>query len=451
VGWRWSALLVSYYIWTSNAMFFLLVSLLQGPLGLRALFSRQEYYMGKRVNRNTGELEADTSTLCKPMLVRVGALWSTITTERTKFEALPDTGLLGKSFTRVFNMLWYYVVLGLFGSVLLLITFIVGSLVNIVGCTVLFLTTPLWMVAGCVLAMLFHFFLYDYRGDQSTNAALRFLFLRLVWWDILLVGVGSIVTTVVWTALAPVFMLLLCLLGALQFCLHHLYDAFMYCCCVRPRARQPERNSFLSRVVKGPGELRQRFKRVDPQVVMLMLRCLLEREELDVLEEELRQDIDAPLRAYNSMVDGTLSLFLSSPPHLYRPRSQHFSDNQDEAAVGEKQLLQSVARAHGTLDASLRARRNELTKFVATPNWKRGARLTRADMAVLRTDAGRLVRNFYCGRIFPLFAGDQQKLSSFWEKNQLARGDWNGLTRVKLLHLLDSLEPVEEAELHSRY
>jgi hypothetical protein len=63
-----------------------------------------------------GSLCPDPSSRMNTLMSRLRALWRHVRKSRADFENEPETGLLGKSFTRHLNRGWNYVIKGALGS-----------------------------------------------------------------------------------------------------------------------------------------------------------------------------------------------------------------------------------------------------------------------------------------------------------------------------------------------
>ena len=75
---------------------------------------------------------------------RIRALWNHIRLSRERFEAIPDKGLFGKGVQRLLNKFWNYIIIGLFGTTLIIAVnpavCILSSLTSLALCV----TIPIW-------------------------------------------------------------------------------------------------------------------------------------------------------------------------------------------------------------------------------------------------------------------------------------------------------------------
>lgn len=101
------------WCWTWNAMFFFGVVLPWcSPVGLRALLNIEPFMPDLELSQVNGTLFPRKSSLTPTLTSRLISLWRHISKSRTHFETKPDTGFIGKGFTRHINRVWNYVVKG---------------------------------------------------------------------------------------------------------------------------------------------------------------------------------------------------------------------------------------------------------------------------------------------------------------------------------------------------
>ena len=75
---------------------------------------------------------------------RLSALWDHVRRSRRAFESEPETGFLGKSFTRHVNRAWNYALKGALGSAALVLVCVPVCLFVSLGALLLAVTAPLW-------------------------------------------------------------------------------------------------------------------------------------------------------------------------------------------------------------------------------------------------------------------------------------------------------------------
>lgn len=103
------------WCWTWNAMFFFGVVLPWcSPVGLRALLNLEPFMPDLELSQVNGTLFPRKSSLTLTLMSRLISLWRHISKSRTHFETEPDTGFIGKGFTRHINRFWNYVIKGKF-------------------------------------------------------------------------------------------------------------------------------------------------------------------------------------------------------------------------------------------------------------------------------------------------------------------------------------------------
>jgi len=94
---------------------------------------------------------------------RLKAVWTHVAESRAKFEATPDKGLIGKSVSRIFNLIWNYVFVGGVGSASLVVfnsaICLGSSALSLLVCV----TSPAWYPLASVLMHLLFITIYDWE------------------------------------------------------------------------------------------------------------------------------------------------------------------------------------------------------------------------------------------------------------------------------------------------
>ena len=196
VGWRLS-LLYQTSRYTLNAGILAWTWLLWcSPVSLRALFCFEPFKHQYGVDQNTGNIIM-TGPDAPTLVSRLKAVWRTVASSRTKFEAELDIGLISKKVTRVFNVLWNYVVVGVCGTTLVLVFQpVLTALASVVG-IVMLVTWGLWAPAAAILGYASNILLVDSLGYVSYGrhrlSSEGYLpGLRAIVYDIGLAGIGRI-------------------------------------------------------------------------------------------------------------------------------------------------------------------------------------------------------------------------------------------------------------------
>lgn len=180
--WRWFNYFHRTWCWTWNAMFFFGIVLPWcSPVGLRALFSIEPFMPDLELSQVNGTLFPRKSSLTLTLCSRLLTLWRHISKSRTHFETEPDTGFIGKGFTRHVNRLWNYLVKGLFGTLAIVLGFPLLCLtVTAVSLGIAF-TAVLWMPCLTLVVQLSNAIIYDLDSPEATRNRFFVIFQALLW------------------------------------------------------------------------------------------------------------------------------------------------------------------------------------------------------------------------------------------------------------------------------
>lgn len=181
---------------------------------------------------------------------------------RTEFEETPDTGLIGKSCTRIMHLLYWYGVVLVPGLLLIGLGQPIFCVLVCVVCTTLALLWPILAPCLALVAYALKIVLLDTDSpyEQRTNwpflnAPICCCFYRYVTlpltttliFEFGLGGFGMLLWNLLILALSPVVAAVIVVLSMLRFVLASLWDCVIMCLVVRPRARVPSQDTFAAR------------------------------------------------------------------------------------------------------------------------------------------------------------------------------------------------------------
>ncbi len=188
-GWRWVNFFKRTWVYFSNSFFlFGLVIPFASPFSYRALFSYSPFYPEKTVNQTDGTLITDKNTKVLTYCSRLRSIWSNVRESRRKFELIPDKGLIGKSVSRFFNVIWNYGFKGALGSAGLTLIYPVLCLLISTGSLILGLLTPVWYPILSVFHHLAFLFIYDWDHCGRFNLFKIFPFFTVLLIRLALLG-----------------------------------------------------------------------------------------------------------------------------------------------------------------------------------------------------------------------------------------------------------------------
>lgn len=151
------------------------------PVGLRALFCIEPFMPDLELSQVNGTLFPRKSSLTATLCSRLINLWRHISKSRTHFETKPDTGFIGKGFTRHLNRIWNYFFKGLFGTIILVVIFPLVCVTVILTSIFIAVTAVLWMPILTLAVQLTNAFVYDLDCPEQNRNRFFVLFEAVVW------------------------------------------------------------------------------------------------------------------------------------------------------------------------------------------------------------------------------------------------------------------------------
>jgi len=415
-GWRLAAMGVLVLEAGNNGLYWLFVSLIYGPLGICALCSPNAYYPQMEVNPRTGELEKNTNLKMESMCSRLSALWTGIMQSRRNFEEMGDRGILGKSTSRPFNLVWNYLFRGFLGTLLLIIGQPLLTLLHIPICLVMILTPVLWAPVSAVLGYLACILVYDWVNPRSPHYCLPLAFGLLL----AVFGLVTFLFSVVLVVLMPVLNVVVMLLRLLLNFLWAFYDAFIFCFVIRSRARVPVSDSFTGRRIAGPGLSANYYFQISPAIALVILQETLEVNELQVHQDHLTDLAKQPLKDLRE----ALRLYIQAPFGLDKVTLAK------EFNIGEReQILEQAENSHVSEVRRIFGDRRRIMSECCGIGYhqRRLVRQSQADFLRTQEAGSKLIQEFAEKRWLPLLS--EQQAQELWDSKDLSPGDWVGLTR----------------------
>ncbi|GIX77959.1 uncharacterized protein CEXT_493501 [Caerostris extrusa] len=180
--WRWINYCYRTYSWMWNAMFiFGIIIPWCSPVSLRALFCIRPFIPDLEINQIDGTLYPRKSSLTHTLCSRLFLLWRHISKSRTEFESRPDTGFIGKGFSRHLNRLWNYFIKGALGTLLIVFFFplICFSVSFFSLCVAAF--AAVWIPVVTLVFHLVMVFIYDFDSPGLSRNKVCMVVEALLW------------------------------------------------------------------------------------------------------------------------------------------------------------------------------------------------------------------------------------------------------------------------------
>ena len=252
--------------------------------GIKALFLI-ELYRDLSVNSN-GILYPCSRTYTFPRSVYNLISW--IEDSRTKFENSPDTGILGKGISRIFNLFLNYVIrLGIIG--LLLITlYPLFIIANIFICLGLIIISPIITILWIILDYIFSSTIYNrYNTSKFLNI------LRIIIKDFLMNTVLQFILCCLCLIIQPLLSLFFIIYAHIHYILRYFYD-FCFYYILKYLGKVPLTDSCIAWRISGPHLFRERFYDITNRDLMSLVIAEIEKMVMHNYTKNMENILDGP-------------------------------------------------------------------------------------------------------------------------------------------------------------
>ncbi|CAD8119201.1 unnamed protein product [Paramecium sonneborni] len=414
--WKFYLIIVRYFAWTANVIFWLFANGISGPLGIRALFQCNVFYPDVEINSRTGVVR-HTNYSVTPVVVHMANVCKGMNQSRRDFENSPDTGFFGKNCARICNYVEVYffrfLIVGIIG-VLIVIPILI--LANFTISLVLALTAWAWIPIVLILTYLFQLFIYDFDcSDREQwnifSTPLWFPLLRNTF-DFIVKGVlNLIINLLLCLVILPLGSLFMIIFGHFRYVFRSLYDCLMILF-VKCLGRVPATENWLAWKISGPGISRQYYFTIKNEEVLILVAGKLEKCILTEYQKRVEGEIYAPQKQVQTVMNNFFSVFGAS---------YSFHDN------GCDKLKYS-------LDQQICKRISIL------PSISNNIRFNESELIVIRM----LIKQFIKNQI-----NLKDMKNYIWKHFQVQKGDYNELTSQILKECFGHqvLTPLEDIDL----
>jgi len=422
--WRWGNFFKRTWSWFCNYSFtYLVIIPWCSALSFRSLLCLEPFYPDLEVSQKDGSLHKKESSKTETIFSRVKAIWNHVAEARARFESQPDRGFLGKALLRHFNRFSNYVVKGFIGTLITIIFLPILCILVSGGSLVLALLGPVIVPVFSLVAHLLGIVLYDFETNSFWNAVIPNIF-----WNILVLGIlQPLISLGVSFVVCPLTALILAVFAVSRKTTRKVWDTVMYFLFIWKRAKVPSENSFVVRRTAGPGMASRHFYQIKAEQALIALEAQMERQELCVFEEEMKDLINSPLEEYKSFITTTM---------------KPFGVCVDGGRTGVyKNLDDRTDTLLNTLESKVTKRKEQLR--IETPDHM--IKMTENELKVALGRGVEMVKEFYPNRVIKRTKGGAKK---FWEEHDLRSDDWIGLTsHLYSITFFDQiLTPLQEAD-----
>lgn len=439
-GWRLKIVGNETEAFFKNGLYRVIVSnLWNGPVGLKALFSKSPFYGQKMMDERTGKIVADPNSQTSTFTQNLKDIWQDVATSREEFERTPDRGFLGKRFIRWFNKFWNYGVKGVGGTVAVGVGQPVLTACNFGVSCALAVTAPVWAPISSLFKLGFSATIYDMNTPASRSETVGhplhqwFPVAQYCLKDIGCAGIGQAVgKTVQGVAYEPLAFTVKGLYANVRSSVRAFYDSFMRNVFLK-RGRIPAIDSFAANRIQGPGMASHYFYQIQPEIAVLALQATLESEELRLFESHETEVITKPLKDYYAFFYSILEPI----------GSINAGSTKEERTLKEEQDQQLK-----TLREELATRYHKLSLVSEIPTEARnsGIKMLEEDLNLTLTTSEKLVQSFFEEHLKPRM--NKYEIERYWQNREMDENDFRSLAQSFYSRLFgdEFLLPLEQTD-----
>jgi hypothetical protein len=425
--WRWRNFFIRTWCYLINSLFiFCLVIPFVSALSFRALFSMRPYYPEKIVNK-FGQLEEDKNSKKLTFISRISALWRHVRISRKKFEDTPDKGLLGKGLTRIFNVIWNYLIKGFFGTISLVLIFPILCIMISTGSIVLGVLTPLWYPILSILHHLSFLIIFDWDYPKGRSCIRLFPFLRIILQFLICAILVPIISLITAILICPILSFLIAVFALIRNVLRKTWDSLMYFVILKKLARIPSEDTFVARRTAGPGLASKYFYQMKPEQALAALEVYIELEIIRSYFEFVKQKLNEPLEIYKK---------------IFCPMFKPYSFQLDTLSGPYEKLNKEIEIYNKEYEKICNERINVLQKTIINSKISH-VRLNENSLKIVLHQSSKIVKFYYENVILKY---KKESVKKFFEDKSIDENDWTALTGYVLENLFGSgiLTPLEE-------
>ncbi|XP_060522143.1 uncharacterized protein LOC132699446 isoform X2 [Cylas formicarius] len=414
------------WCWTWNAMFFFGIVLPWcSPVGVRALLLIEPFMPDLELSQVNGTLFPRKSSLTATLSSRLITLWRHISKSRTHFETKPDTGFIGKGFTRHVNRVWNYFVKGLFGTICLVVIFPLVCLTVIFTSLIIAASTVVWMPVLTLLVQVLNALIYDLDSPEPKRNRFFVIFEALLW-NICIQGLIQPLAAVFLAAVVcPIVFVIILTGGIVRYWSRLLWDATIFHLIIKKRGRIPASDSFVVKRVAGPGLASDYYFQITPEQALAAFEAKMEWDELTAYQTVLENVIVQPQKDFAQFVEACFGSF-----------SAQLSKSGPYKNL-EKEAQDLLAALHEKLERRRRDLQSGLSVTV-----KSKIKLTTLELKIAIQQGAMMLEKFYPNHVLQRLCCTEEE---FWDGKALSTGDWAGLAALLYSELfsLDFLTPLD--------
>lgn len=335
--WRIGVFFVKYYVYFFNIAVSLLWFMTYSSVGLLSLFC-VEVYQDEDINTNTGVVTQVDQSYTFPRAIRNLCTW--ISSSRKKFEDSPDTGIFSKSFARIFNLFYNYIIKCFLFGILLITLYPIVIILCVSVSLCLVISSPILSLIVVVFQWLANIFIVDWIEENSPSCPL----FRYIFWNLITKGIMQLMIIIPIIVFQLILSLFIFLFAQLRFVLRVVYDFLMYYI-VKCLGKIPVIDTCLAWKKAGPELFREHFFDISDQDIITLLRGFLEEKKLSEYERISKNYLNVPQHNMNNNISRIFKLIdLNYQPKQKIIDSIDFFQSQLDKQISDRRSLYPTLR-----------------------------------------------------------------------------------------------------------
>ena len=297
--WRFYLFFIKYFVYIWNISYFLLKKGYNSSIGLKALFY-YTFYTDTDINYTTGVIyDINEAYTYRKTLNNI---WLSICKSRIEFEESPDTGLFGKTFYRILNLIYnYFIMLIIIGGIVFIFYPIVIIICFIMS-IILFFCSPILSLIGIIFEYLFNLLIYDTKGKNSF-----FPFIITIFYNLLFKFIFQFILCILFLILQPILSFIILIFAQIRFCLRKGYDYIMYYI-IKWIAKVPETDTYIAWKINGPSLFRNRYSDINNSDIICLCIGKIEEMVLNDFYNKVNDKLDEPNNNIQNNINSIYSL-----------------------------------------------------------------------------------------------------------------------------------------------
>ena len=261
-------------------------------LGIKALF-KQELYRDLSIHSDTGIVYDSYKTYTFPRSLKNLITW--VFDSREKFERTPDTGIMSKNISRIFNLILNYVLRLTILGLLLICLYPSFIIVNILICLFLMVISPIIAPLWNLLDYIFSIIIFN-RYDTLRS----FNIIRIILFEFITFTIYQFIFCSICLIMQPLLSIFFLIYSQFHFIIRYLYD-FIFYYIIKCFGKIPLTDSHIAWRISGPHLFRDRFYDISNKDLMNLVIAEIEKMVMENFSIKIKEKLNEPRNNYNKM------------------------------------------------------------------------------------------------------------------------------------------------------